>query len=197
MISLVLFDLDGVIRHFNARDIADIEERYGLAAGAHNEAAFSQPALADVTTGRVTRAQWVHTIGEQIGDAAAAADWSRLRASTDAEVLRMCDELRQAGVMTAVLTNGTDTIAAELAQSGIAEHFTAVFNSADIGYAKPDPRAFTHVLQALDCAASDVFVTDDSASKLAGAHQLGMQTHLFTDAPELRAALVQVGVLRD
>lgn len=34
MIRVVLFDLDGVIRHFDSRYVADIEVKYGLAAGA-------------------------------------------------------------------------------------------------------------------------------------------------------------------
>jgi putative hydrolase of the HAD superfamily len=104
------------------------------------------------------------------------------------------EEIRAAGLRTAVLTNGTDTIAAELATSGIADHFDAIFNSADIGFAKPDVRAFQHVLDALQVRGEDVFFTDDSAAKLAGAARMSMSTHRFTTVDDLRGRLHAAGV---
>lgn len=197
VIRVVLFDLDGVIRHFDPQHTDEIERRHGLPAGALSQTAFSQPLLSAVTTGRITREEWVHKIGEEVGNAAAATQWSQLVPAVDCDVLRLTDELRGLGMTTAILTNGTDTIAAEVAESGIGRHFDAVFNSAEIGYAKPDPRAFTHVLGALDCAAPQVFFTDDSAAKLAGAHALGIQTHLFTGTDNLRTALSRNAGLDD
>lgn len=109
-------------------------------------------------------------------------------------MLTLSDELRAAGIRTAILTNGTDTIPAELHESGIDEHVDAVFNSAEIGIAKPDPKAFQHVLNALALTAEAVFFTDDSAPKLAGAEVLGIRTHHFTGVDGLRAALCATGV---
>lgn len=194
VIRVVLFDLDGVIRHFDPRHVDEIERRHGLLAGTLTHAAFHRPLLTDVTTGRITREGWVHRIGVAVGNGAAATEWSRLVPTVDREVLRLAEELRGLGVTTAVLTNGTDTIATEMAESGIGDHFDAIFNSADIGYAKPDLRAFTHVLAALNCAAPEVLFTDDSATKLSGAHTLGITTHLFTGTKELRTALSRNGI---
>lgn len=104
------------------------------------------------------------------------------------------DWVRAVGIRTAILTNGTDTIPAELHESGIDEHVDAVFNSAEIGIAKPDPRAFQHVLNALALTAEAVFFTDDSAPKLADAEVLGIRTHHFTGVDGLRAALCATGV---
>ena len=50
---------------------------------------------------------------------------------------------------------------AEIAALGIADRFDAIFNSADIGFVKPDVRAFEHVRHALGVAAVQVFFTDD------------------------------------
>jgi putative hydrolase of the HAD superfamily len=46
--------------------------------------------------------------------------------------------------------------------------------------------------------ATDVFFTDDSASKLAGAESLSMRTHLFDGVDGLRARLIaaDVGIRR-
>lgn len=157
-------------------------------------AAFSQPLLTAVTTGRLTRDEWVLEIGERLGNVAAAAEWARMVPTVDRHVLDLSDELRGRGLITAVLTNGTNTIAAEVAASGIDRHFDAIFNSADIGYAKPDVRAFRHVLDALDRQPVEVFITDDTASKLDGARTLGLTCHLFTEIAELRNAVAQAGV---
>lgn len=161
MIRVVLFDLDGVIRHFDPRIVADIERRHDLTAGIIERVAFAAPLIQEVTTGRMTRAEWVRRIGDRIGDLDAAEEWGAQSASIDESVLELSDDIRSAGLRTAVLTNGTDTIPAEVAAHGIATRFDAFFNSADIGYAKPDARSFQHVLETLGVKGEAVFFTDD------------------------------------
>ena len=195
MIRAVLFDLDGVIRHFDPEATADIERRHALELGALLDTAFAEPGITDVTTGRITRAAWITGIGETLGAPDAAAEWGGRPPRVDPEVLTLADELRARGRTVAVLTNGTDTIPAEVADQGIACRVDHVFNSADIGHAKPDARAFTHVLDALGLTGPEVFFTDDSPPKLAGAVEVGMRTHAFVGVPELRAALGEHGVL--
>ncbi|MGW9158170.1 MULTISPECIES: HAD family hydrolase [unclassified Microbacterium] len=194
MIRVVVFDLDGVIRHFDPAYVAEIERRHDLESGTIAGTAFSAPLIDEVTTGRITRTEWVHRIGERIGNTTAATEWGVHPAVVDGDVLALSDEVRAAGLRTAVLTNGTDTIPNELAAHGITDRFDAVFNSAEIGFAKPDARAFQHVLDALEVEASEVLFTDDSPSKLAGAESLSIHTHLFAGADDLRARLIAVGV---
>ena len=192
MIRAVLFDLDGVIRHFDHDP--DLEARHGLEVGAISRAAFDAPAIDDVTTGRISRAEWLRRVGERIGAARAVEEWGRTGFRVDRDLTAMADELRALGLITAILTNGTDTIAAEVASCGLDHHFSPIFNSAEIGFAKPDPRAFRYVLDTLALPADQVFFTDDSPSKLVGAASLGMHTHAFTDVAALRAALRDSGV---
>lgn len=194
MIRVVLFDLDGVIRHFDPAHAVDIEERHGLVAGTLESIAFARPLIDDVTTGRISRVDWLRQIGDTVGSAAAVAEWGRQPTLVDEAVLELSDELRGLGLRTAVLTNGTDTIRAEIAAMGIGDRFDAFFNSAEIGFVKPDVRAFRHVLDALAVGAEDVFFTDDSASKLAGADCLSMRTHLFAGIDGLREHLRRAGV---
>jgi putative hydrolase of the HAD superfamily len=194
MIRAVVFDLDGVLRHFDPSHVAGIEERHGLAVGSIHAAAFDAELLDAVITGRVDRAAWVQRVGERLRHPQAAAEWGRHPSDPDARMLALSDRLRATGIRTAILTNGTDTIADELGESGIDAHVDVVFNSAQIGVAKPDPRVFQHVLDALELPAEDVFFTDDSASKLAGADLLGIRTHHFTGVDGLRAALRAAGI---
>ncbi|MET0830426.1 MAG: HAD-IA family hydrolase [Microbacterium sp.] len=194
MIRVVLFDLDGVIRHFDPAHVAGIERRHGLAPGTIEGAAFASPLIEEVTTGRITRADWVRQVSDMTGNALAAEEWSVQPAVVDEALLDLADEVRTLGLRTAVLTNGTDTIPEEVATLGIADRFDAIFNSADIGFAKPDVRAFEHVLDALEVAAAEVFFTDDSPSKLVGATSLSMRTHRFAGVEGLRDQLLAAGV---
>lgn len=189
MIRAVVFDLDGVLRHFDPVHVVLIETDHDLPPGSIHAAAFAAPLLDAVTTGRITRADWVRRVGEQLGNTRAAEAWGRHPSAVDEEMLGLSDELRSFGIRTAILTNGTDTIPAELRELGVDIRVDAVFNSAEIGFAKPDPRAFRHVLDALGLPPADVFFTDDSPSKLTGAAELGMLTHHFTGIDALRSAL--------
>lgn len=194
-ITTVLFDLDGVIRLFDPEVVAEIERSYGIRRGAIESCAFSDPLLQQVTTGKLSRADWVDQVAEHIGSAAAAEEWSRQPYRVDADVVDLADRLRAAGLITAVLTNGTDTIPAEAEQMGLHDHFDAVFNSAEVGYAKPDARAFQAVLNALEVDAHEVFFTDDSPDKVAGAEALGFRTHLYEGSAGLQLALRRLEIL--
>lgn len=194
-IRAVLFDLDGVVRHFDPENVASIESARGLEPGSIQAIAFAPHRLEEVTTGRISRRDWVERIGGELGNAAAAEEWGSQSFHVDKQALDLADELRANGIRTAILTNGTDTIRAEAAEMNLDAHFEAVFNSAEIGWTKPDARAFQHVLDAMRLAPHEVFFTDDSASKLAGAERLGMPTHLFEGVAGLRSALRVVRVL--
>lgn len=194
-IRAVLFDLDGVIRHFNPENVASIEHNHGLDEGSIQAIAFAPDLIEQVTTGAITRREWVTRIGAELGNAEAADAWGSQPFHVDEQVIALVDELRASGIRTAILTNGTDTIPAEVASMNLGSHFETVFNSADIGWTKPDLRAFRYVLDALALAPEEVFFTDDSASKLVGAESLGMLTHHFIGVDGLRNALGDAGVL--
>lgn len=193
-ISCVLFDLDDVIRFFDQTARAAIERSHGLPDGSLMATAIDPDLIEPLVTGRLTRAEWSAEVGRRAGSPEAAAAWTADIGTPDPEALDLIDELRVAGYTVAILTNGTDTIDAELATLGIDRHVDAVFNSAVIGVAKPHPDAFRHVCRELGIAPESVFFTDDSASKLAGAIEIGMAAVVFTTVGSLRRALRDAGV---
>jgi putative hydrolase of the HAD superfamily len=133
-------------------------------------------------------------IAQHLGSPDAAEEWGRQPFRADVGILSLADQLRALGLGTAILTNGTDTIPAEAAALGLDAHFDAIFNSADIGFAKPDQRAFQHVLDRMGVSAGRVFFTDDSPAKLRGAAALGMTTHHYTGVIDLKRALRESGI---
>ncbi len=192
VIRCVLLDLDGVLRHFDPDHLPEVERAHGLLSGSLMAAAFEADLLHRVITGKISRARWTELTGERVGSAAAAVDWLARKPTVDDEMMAIVDHLRARGLVVAVLTNGTDTICQELADHGIAKRFDAVFNSADIGVAKPDPAVFAHVCLALDVDPSAVFFTDDSVSKLTGAIEIGIDARLFEGIDTFRAHLAEL-----
>lgn len=197
MIRTVLFDLDGVIRHFEPDITLRIERRHGLAPGTLAQVAFAGSTLEQLTTGRLSRAAWVMAIGDALDNQEAAREWAMQPTRVDPEMLTLAGELTAAGIRTAILTNGTDTISAEASELGLDDHFDPIFNTAEIGFAKPDARAFTHVLEQFGCEPGSVLFIDDSRANVAGAAELGIRTHHFRDAASLRADLQTCGVLAE
>lgn len=194
-VDAVLVDLDGVVRHFDPVFRAELERTHGLAEGAILEAAFDVARVGDATDGSITKAAWIAALGEALGAPGAARAWGASPATVDAEVLAVVDELRAAGRPVGILTNGTDEVPAELAALGIRDRFDHLFNSWEIGHAKPDRRIFAHACAALGRPPERIAFTDDSPAKLAGARELGMPVDPFVGAARLRAWLTSLGAL--
>jgi putative hydrolase of the HAD superfamily len=73
----------------------------------------------------------------------------------------------------ATLSNGN----ADLARIGLAPHFAVTLNAISVGAAKPDPRAFGAVAQALGLRAEEIaYVGDDPHVDVHGARSAGMHT---------------------
>ena len=192
-LTTVLLDLDGVVRHFDQAHLGSVETSHGLAVGTILQTAFAPDLLQPVITGRMSRTAWAEEVGRRIGVMDAAMEWMATPGTADEEMLAEVKTLRSEGVVVAILTNGTDTIPAEMRELGLDIRFDAIFNSAEIGFAKPDRRAFQAVCDELAVEPTAVFFTDDSASKLAGAVELGMTARLFEGVEPFRDHLEELG----
>ena len=193
-LDAAIFDLDGVIRYFDPGFARSIEERYHLDAGSLLRTAFEPELLLALTTGRITRREWSLAIGDAVGAPAAGADFITSIGTVDADMIGTIGQLRRQGITAVILTNGTDTIPAELESLGIGDCFDAVFNSAEIGIVKPDPAVYEFVLEQLDLVADRVFFTDDRKENVVAAAQLGMHAHHFEGIDGVRASLADLGV---
>ena len=189
MYRTLLLDLDGVIRHFDPHHCPAVEVRHGLAPGSLAEAAWRPELAGALVTGRMRRAEWVAAVGREVGVPAAAEEWLSHSGHVDAAMVALIDELRGDGVAVHVLTNGTDTVPAELIEHGIAERVDRVFNSWDLGVAKPDPEIYRRVCAALDVAPSEVFFADDTEANVIGAAAVGLRAHHFRSVSALRTEL--------
>ncbi|MEV6243510.1 HAD-IA family hydrolase [Lentzea sp. NPDC051838] len=168
---LLLLDLDGVVRRFPPLP-AEIAER-----------AFEPSLLHRAVTGEITDEQWRHEVGpefetstgEVIGEALALVRAAR----------KQC--------FVALLSNATTRLEADLARLGLDAEFDAIFNSARLGVAKPDPAIFRRVLAELGHTTA-VFC-DDAEENARAACEVGLDGVHVPDTAALRTALAVRGLI--
>jgi FMN phosphatase YigB (HAD superfamily) len=184
-VKFILTDLDGVVRHFPVERDARIEKQYGLPEGSLHAAAFGKELLSKAITGVISDEAWREEITLAISKfvspevaALAVREWGDFPGEVDHTYLKHLETVFP-NIPVAVLTNGTSRLNRDLAALGIQDRFFKVFNSAEIGFFKPDPRLFQHVIESLNCKPEEIFFIDDSFSHVQGALALGMKVHHY------------------
>lgn len=195
--KVLLTDMDGVLRNFPREHSQSAEQELGLEAGSLLAAAFQKKHLDLVITGGLTDEEWRLRIIEELSvgrDRARVVEvidrWTEFPGELDSEVCEIYRKLRSTRQI-ALLTNATTKLNRDLRVLGLGDLFHHVFNTCEIGFAKPDVRAFEFVLKTLGCSASDVFFVDDRSENIEVARRLGFQFHLFKGHAGLREALSQ------
>ncbi|GAA3461295.1 HAD family hydrolase [Saccharothrix longispora] len=195
--SLLLLDLDGVLRRFGPD--APIEDEFGVPRGALARVSFalSVPAV----TGRVTDEEWREAVRRQLvredvpedAATAAVAAWTR----TGEVVPEALDLVRRVRgrCRVALLSNATDRLPRDLAALGLDREVDAVVTSARLGVAKPSPEAFRRALRVLQHSTSSTLFCDDNEENAAAARTIGLDAVHTPDAASLREALRSRGLL--
>ena len=173
-----IFDLDGVVRHFDRMEEAAIERRHGLAPGSMIHAAFGSELGNEFICGRLAT-----VIGP-----GAAAELLAMRPEVDHEVVSLIEALR-ADAPVALLTNGSTRTAHELAAAGLAAVFDLVLNSATLGIAKPAVEIYRHATGRLGVPPERTLFVDDRPLNIDGARTAGLVAHHFVGLDELRRFL--------
>ncbi|MEU3191206.1 HAD-IA family hydrolase [Streptomyces sp. NPDC006992] len=144
----------------------------------------------EVLVGRMSGTAWWSVVRERLGlDAAAVAELRHDLAGDpvwDTALLDAVAALR-GRARTAFVSNAWPD-----ARANLAPHLTvadAVVLSCEVGFAKPDPRIYTHTLDLLGAAAEDALLVDDVPENVETARALGMAGHLHTGTDGSLAAL--------
>lgn len=168
---LLLLDLDGVVRRFPPLS-AEIAE-----------AAFEPALLHRAVTGEITDEQWRQEVGH---------GWTAEPGEVIPEALALVRAARKQ-CFVALLSNATTRLEADLAELALDVEFDAVFNSARLGVAKPDPAIFRRVLTELGHETA-VFC-DDTAEHVEAACAAGLDGVHVPDTAALRTALAVRGLI--
>lgn len=116
------------------------------------------------------------------------------RYARDETMVDMVRSLRQ-HYKTALLSNANNAIIRRLFTSQeLAELFSDVIISSEVGMVKPHPELFELTATRLDCLAEECVMIDDVALNIDGAIQVGMKGVVFTDNKQCVRELQEMGV---
>ncbi len=204
MIQAICFDLDGVLRLWDGRLVAQIEQESGLPRGTIHTIAFEPTLLEQAITGRISDDVWRDAIAERLYQqfpalTAAHAQtlirrWSSSVGAVDEDVLAIVRECRRR-VRVLLVTNATLRLSSDLACLGVDSEFDAIINSAELGWRKPQRELFHAVIDQAGVEASHILFVDDTPENVKAAEEAGLVGHLYRDALELHDIVQRYGVL--
>ena len=202
MIKAIIFDFGGVFNnaHDSMAGFAVAAQRFGRSPQALYDLFYSGPEWQAAKLGQTTSdVYWRQIMG--LLDLDPQGDVTAFRADLfageqlDAGVVALTQRLHEHYPL-ALLSNATDELEWLLEHRfGVHHLFDVVINSARVGVAKPDPRAYRLALDGLHMAAHETLFVDDKPRNIAAAEALGIAAVLFTDASALEADLQQRGLL--
>ena len=182
----VIFDLDGVIRDWNDSEMSDVETAFGLVPGTILAVGFSDDLGPASMTGRLTYREWMDEIRRRVIDrhggsvAGALDEWEANVGLVDTEMLAVVRTVRRQSTV-ALLSNATTRLRSDLHKLDLIDELDVIFNTAEIGIAKPDPDVFHHVLRELGIEADQALFVDDLAVNVEGARAAGITAHQHVD----------------
>ena len=195
----LLIDLDGVVREW-PKDVGDPDQIPGLDPEVVRAALFAQDLLDQVVIGAITDEAWrleaARRIEEECGVECATAllDAATYPGKVRPDVLALCRRVRGRAPV-GLVTNATTRLDDHLGQLGVAGEFDRIFNSSELGVAKPDVRVFRLACEALDVEPADVVFVDDTSGHVAAAASLGLRAELYTSVHALETLLRREGLL--
>lgn len=201
-IDAVVFDLDGVIRHWNDDALGEVESAHGLSPGAILAVAFSEELGPAAITGRLTYREWMDRIRTRIvADHGVVVEpaldvWEANVGTVDTEMLSVLRRVRTRAPV-ALLSNGTTRLRRDLHVLDLLDEFDTVFNTAELGIAKPDERVFRLVCRTLGTPPRRTAFLDDLERNVAGAAAIGMPARQHVSVPDTLDFLTSLGLLID
>jgi putative hydrolase of the HAD superfamily len=198
-IEAVIFDLDGVIRHWNDDELDRIETECGLPARTILDTGFSEDLGPACMTGTLTYREWMDEIRRRVvaahGDRAVPAldAWEANVGIVDPAAVELLRSVRRSTTV-ALLSNGTTRLRRDLHVLGIDEEFDVVFNTAELGVAKPAVEVFELVVTRLGVTPTTTVFVDDMEENVAGARAAGLHATLHVDVSSTAAVLAEMGV---
>lgn len=145
----------------------------------------------DYDLGDAPEQYWSQVLGRDLRHEAALVDrltlvdvqgWLRLNPRTLQTVLTAAEE---SGAQLALLSNAPEPLADAIDHSSWSQDIARRFYSCRLRRAKPDPAAYTSVLDQLETDPSEVLFIDDRAKNTFAAARLGLHTITFTSADSL------------
>ncbi len=200
-VEVLLLDCDGVIRHWDRDQLHALASASGISGADLEAIAFDPELLTIAMTGAVTGEEWAARIGAAAALAhgceaeALSAGWLELGWHIDEAVLAIARRVRAAGNRTAILSNATTRLEADLERAGVAAEVDVIISSARLGIAKPDPAVYVAAAEQLQAEPSAILFVDDQAHNVVAAREAGMHAEVYMGAAALVTLVERAGLL--
>ncbi len=199
MIENVVFDLGGVLMHFDALGFSRMFTQSEEDARALNAALFSSLEWAYLDAGAISEEAALliakSKLPERLGPAAekALAEWD-LKRTPIQETNDLACRLHEAGYGVYVLSNAGVRFPRIMSRIPCRKAVDGWMASAFEHMVKPDPAIYTRFCERFWLDPAACAFTDDNKDNIVGATAAGMHAHLFVGADELASWLLQQGL---
>jgi len=157
--------------------------RDGLDQGSAGVAAYWQAIAADIG------ASWDDARIHELW----AADF-RSWLSINPDTIEVLADLKAGGTKLALLSNAGPDYGSYFRHGPLGDFFAACYVSGELNLLKPNPEIYQHVLDDQGVTAADAVFIDNRERNVRGAEAIGITSHVFTGAPELREFLTSLNV---
>jgi putative hydrolase of the HAD superfamily len=120
---------------------------------------------------------------------------ARMWTTQNDAMLAWQQQLKQRGILTAILSNMGDNVLANMKREfDWLSRFDVLVWSYQLGMAKPDPAIYRYVLKELGTRPEETLFIDDKPLNVEAADALGMKALVFTTVERLRTNLIAQGL---
>jgi putative hydrolase of the HAD superfamily len=198
-IKNVVFDIGNVITRWDPALIC--AKTFGEAEANGNivEAIFANPLWHRLNCGEITEAEAKRAYCERLGHEPVRLDQLFFHIKDHQDLIPGTVDLMARLVAAdyrvfALSDNVRETVAHLRERYDFWKHFEGFVISAELGFLKPDPRIFEHLLQRFGLKAEETIFLDDVLGNVEGARAVQMHAIQFVDAERAEADLASYGV---
>lgn len=196
-IQLVLFDMEGVLTHYDRAARADhLAATTGRSPDQVRHAIWGSGLEARADAGEISDDEYLRELGQLLGCQVDRADWLASRRASitpNAETLALAARLSGSHRI-AILTNNCRLVTDHIGylNPAVAQLFGLhVYPSAAFGATKPNAQAYLGCIGQLGAAAEETLFIDDTEANVAGAVDAGLHGYRFVSADALSEELVR------
>ena len=200
-ITLVLFDMEGVLSHYDrAARVDRLAARAGCTPDTVRHAIWGSGLEARADAGQISDDEYLRELGMLLNYPVSRDDWlaARLASITpNQEALALAAKVAERHRI-AVLTNNCRLLTDHIAylNTPVAQLFGAnIYSSAAFGAAKPATQTYLGCLEELGVAAAETLFVDDTPANVNGALDAGLQGHVFVSVDALSEDLQRRGLI--
>jgi putative hydrolase of the HAD superfamily len=199
--TLVLFDMEGVLSHYDRSARVDhLSAVSGQAPETVRQAIWGSGLEARADAGLISTGEYLSALGDLLSCRITRDDWLAARRASItpyAEVLALTARVAERHRI-AVLTNNCCLVSDHIGylNPAVALLFGSnVYASASFGAAKPAAQAYLRCLEHLGVCAAETFFIDDTDANVAGAINAGLHGYKFVSANALSEELERRGLM--